>query len=62
VEAKKERAVGLFKPTLATVFEVVVSGKIYRVAGAALQRWTVERRQTWNGPKGYMFSKRPGLE
>jgi hypothetical protein len=47
---------------LATVFEVVVSGKIYRVAGAALQRWIVERRQTWSGPKGYMFSKRPGLE
>lgn len=62
VEAKKERAVGLPKPTLATVFEVVVSGKVYRVAGAALQRWIVERRQTWNGPKGYMFSKRPGLE
>jgi hypothetical protein len=61
-EAKKERTVGLPKPTLATVFEVVVSGKVYRVAGAALQRWIVERRQTWNGPKGYMFSKRPGLE
>jgi hypothetical protein len=62
VEAKKERAVGLPKPTLATVFEVVVSGKVYRVAGAALQRWIVERRQLWKGPKGYMFSKRPGLE
>jgi hypothetical protein len=62
VEAKKERAVGLPKPTLATVFEVVVSGKVYRVAGSALQRWIVERRQTWKGPKGYMFSKRPGLE
>ncbi len=53
---------GLPKPTLATVFEVVLSGKIYRVAGVALQRWIVERRQTWNGPKGFMFSKRPGLE
>jgi len=62
VEAKKERAVGLPKLTLATVFEVVVSGKVYRVAGAALQRWIVQRRQSWNGPKGYMFSKRPGLE
>jgi len=62
VEAKKERAVGLPKPTLATVFEVVANGKVYRVAGAALQRWIAERRQTWNGPKGYMFSKRPGLE
>ena len=30
VEAKKERAVGLPKPTLATVFEVVTSGKVYR--------------------------------
>ena len=62
VEAKKERAVGLPMPTLATVFEVVANGKVYRVAGAALQRWIVERRQAWNGPKGYMFSKRPGLE
>ena len=62
VEAKNERAVGLPKPTLATVFEVVVSGRVYRVAGTALQRWIIERRQQWNGPKGYMFSKRPGLE
>jgi len=31
VEAKKERAVGLPKPTLATIFEVVASGKVYRV-------------------------------
>jgi hypothetical protein len=62
VEAKKERAVGLPKPTLATIFEVVASGKVYRVAGVALQRWIVERRQKWNGPKGYMFCKRPGLE
>ena len=61
-EAKNERAVGLRKPTLATVFEVVVSGRVYRVAGTALQRWIIERRQQWNGPKGYMFSKRPGLE
>ena len=62
VEAKKERAVGLPKPTLATVFEVVTSGKVYHVAGAALQRWIVERRQTWNGPKGFLFGQRPGLE
>jgi hypothetical protein len=62
VEAKKERAVGLPKPTLATVFEVIANGKVYRVAGMALQRWIVQRRQSLNGPKGYMFSKRPGLE
>jgi hypothetical protein len=60
--AKKGRAAGLPKPTLATVFEVVEGGKVYRVAGVALQRWIVERRQKWNGPKGYMFCKRPGLE
>ena len=62
VEAKEKRAVGLPKPPLATVFEVVSEGKVYRVRGAALQRWIVERRQNWNGPKGYMFRKRPGLE
>jgi len=62
VEAKKERAVGFPKPTLATVFEVVIGGKVYQVAGVALQRWIVERRQKWKGPKGYMFCKRPGLE
>jgi hypothetical protein len=62
VEAKEERAVALPKPTPATVFEVVTAGKVYRVKGAALQKWIVERRQRWNGPKGYLFSKRPGLE
>ena len=61
VEAKKERAVGLPKPTLATVFEVVADSKVYHVAGKALQRWIVERRQKLNGPKGYLFGQRPGL-
>lgn len=61
MEAKKERAVGLPKPTLATVFEVVADGKVYCVKGEALQKWIVERRQKWQGPKGYMFTKRPGL-
>ena len=62
VEAKKERAVGLPKPTLATVFEVVAAGKVYRVTGTALQTWIVGKRRTWNGPRGYLFCKRPGLE
>jgi len=61
VEAKKDRAVGFPKLTLATEFEVINDGKIYRVKGEALQRWIVERRQRWNGPKGYMFTKRAGL-
>jgi hypothetical protein len=62
VEAREKRAVGLPKPTVDTVFEVVVDGKVYRVRGAALQQWIVERRRNWNGPKGYLFRKRPGLE
>jgi hypothetical protein len=62
MQAKKERAVGLPKPTLATVFEVVTAWKVYRVTGAALQRWIVEKRSTWNGPKGMLFRQRPGLE
>jgi hypothetical protein len=44
------------------VFEVVIGGRVYRVAGSALQRWIVERRGRLNGPKGYLFSKRPTLE
>ena len=62
VQAEKERAVGLPKPTLATIFEVVAAGKIYHVTGAALQRWIVEKRSSWKGPKGYLFCQRPGLE
>ena len=61
MEAKKERAVGMPKVTLATVLEVVTEGKVYRVKGEALQKWIVARRQNWQGPKGYMFTKRPGL-
>ncbi len=62
VEAKQERVVGLPKPTLATTFEVVTDGKVYRVSGAALQHWIVERRKDKRGPRGFLFSQRPGLE
>jgi len=62
VETKKDRAAGLPKPTLSTIFEIVADARIYRVKGTALQKWIVERRKSWNGPRGYMFSKRPGLE
>ena len=34
---------------MATVFEVVTDGKVYRVKGEALQRWIVERRQKGQG-------------
>jgi hypothetical protein len=53
---------GLPRPTLATLFEVVIDGKVYRVDGKALQRWIVKQRQALNGPKGYLFSERPTLE
>jgi hypothetical protein len=53
VEAKQERAATLPKPTMATIFEVVAGGKVYRVVGSALQRWIVERRDKLNGPKGF---------
>lgn len=36
LETKKERAVGLSKPTRATVVEVVTAGKVYRLSGATL--------------------------
>jgi hypothetical protein len=50
------------KLTLATVFEVINGGRVYRVEGRALQRWIAKRRSEWNGPRGFLFSKRPGLE
>jgi hypothetical protein len=49
-------------PTLASVFEVVVDGRIYTVKGAALQRWIVKQRGERKGPRGFLFSQRPTLE
>ena len=48
-------------PTVATVFEVVTAGRVYRVEGAALQRWILRRREDWKGPKGFLFKQRPTL-
>lgn len=53
---------GLPRPTLATVFEVAIDAKVYRVEGKALQRWIVKRRSELNGPKGMLFRQRPVLE
>ena len=36
---------------LATVFEVVTGGKVYRVTGAVLQRWIVESGAPVVGPR-----------
>jgi hypothetical protein len=49
-------------PTLATVFEVVCDAKVYRVEGAALERWIVKRRGELKGPKGQLFKQRAMLE
>ena len=66
VQAKSQRAAlypnQLPLPTLATVFEVVTGGKVYRVDGNALQKWIVKRRQELNGPKGQLFRQRPMLD
>jgi hypothetical protein len=48
-------------PTVATVFEVVTAGRVYRVEGAALQRWILRRREDWKRPKGFLFKQRPTL-
>jgi hypothetical protein len=60
--AKESPADGFPALTLATVFAVVKDGRVYRVEGRVLQRWIVNRRQEWNGPRGHLFRQRPGLE
>ena len=44
------------------VFEVVTAGRMYRLQGAALQEWIMQRRQEWKGPKILLFSQRPMLD
>ena len=60
--AKAHPERGLPVPTLATIFEVIFEGKVYRVEGKALQRWILKQRGALNGPRGYLFSERPTLE
>ena len=60
--AKAHPERGLPKPTLATVFEIVIDGKVYWVEGRALQRWIAKQRQELNGPKVMLFKQRPMLE
>ena len=48
-------------PSVATVFEVVVEGRVYKVTGAALQRWIAKKRVELKGPKGALFLQRPLL-
>jgi hypothetical protein len=60
--AKSDPRTGIPILTPATVFEVVVDGKVYRVQGKALQCWILKERQDRKGPAGFLFSKRPALE
>ncbi len=53
---------GVPVPTLATVFEIIVDGKVYTVKGTALQRWISRRRGELKGPRGLLFSQRATLE
>lgn len=63
VHAKQNPGAGLPVLTLATTFEVIAGGgRLYRVQGAALQEWIMQRRQEWKGPKGLLFSQRPMLD
>ena len=49
-------------PTLATLFEVRLEGRIYKVKGTDLQQWIKKRTSELGGPRGYLFAKRPTLE
>ena len=60
--AKSGNAPALPVPSRASVFEVATNGRIYRIPGAKLRDWIIERRQEWKGPKGLLFSRRPTLD
>ena len=60
--AKATPGAGFPPLTVETVFEVVIDGKVHRVEGKALQRWIVKERHERHGPRGHIFSHRPGLE
>ena len=48
-------------PSLETVFEVTVNGRVHHVPGQKLQRWINKRRTEWKGPRGHLFKQRPTL-
>jgi hypothetical protein len=49
------------KPTIENMFEVVVDGKVHRVAGRGLQRWILKQRQELKGPGGISVLKAAGV-
>jgi hypothetical protein len=48
-------------PSLQTLFEVTVNGRVHKVPGNKLQRWITKRRSDLKGPRGMLFSQRPVL-
>jgi hypothetical protein len=57
MHAKTQPAAGIPPLTLATVFEVIIDGKVHMVAGKALQSWIVKERGERKGPRGRLFSQ-----
>jgi len=53
---------GLPKPNVSTMFELCTDGIVLQVEGKKLRNWIEWRRIDLNGPRGYLFSKRPMLE
>lgn len=48
-------------PSLETMFEVTVNGRVHKVSGTKLQKWINKRREEWKGPRGLLFKQRPTL-
>lgn len=48
-------------PSLETVFEVTVNGRVHKVPASKFQRWILRRREEWKGPRGMLFNQRPTL-
>jgi hypothetical protein len=59
---KAEPRIRLSAADPATSFEIVIDHRIYRVTGANLKKRIEKRRREWNGPRGFLFNKRPMLE
>lgn len=53
---------GLPRASVRTQFEVVIDGKVLKVAGHRLNDWIKQRRDEWKGPRGLLFKQRPLLD
>ena len=59
--AKADPRNGIPKPTVESLFEVVIDGRVYRVTGKALRGWIEKEREERKGPSGLVFRRRPTL-